>query len=124
MRTIERAAYTIGALLIMSGLAHAAILLATGGSWSGPLSLRKPAAFGLSFGLTLINVTLIASLMPLSHRMQTRLIGVFAAACVIETWRRSSALDDHPKLESSAVGPYTEGTFDPSSRRYTVICPR
>ena len=30
----------------------------------------------------------------------------------------------HPKLRSSAVGPYTEGTFDPSRRRYTVICPR
>ena len=23
----------------------------------------------------------------------------------------------HPKLRSSAVGPYTEGTFDPSRRR-------
>lgn len=86
MKPVERAAYVIGILLILSGLVHVAVLLATGGSWSGPLSLRKPATFGLSFGLTLINLTVIASLMSLSHRMRTALIGVFAAACVVETF--------------------------------------
>jgi hypothetical protein len=72
--------------LVVSGFVHLAVLLMTGGSWEGPLSLRKPTAFGLSFGLTLINVTLIASFLSLKDRTRTLLIGVFSAACVLETF--------------------------------------
>lgn len=86
MKTVERTAYAIGALLMVSGLAHLSILLISGGSWEGPLSLRKPATFGLSFGLTLINVTLVASFVSLEERTRTRLLGMFAAACVLETF--------------------------------------
>jgi hypothetical protein len=45
----ERAAYVVGALLIVSGLIHLAIVVISGASWTGPLSLRKPTTFGLSF---------------------------------------------------------------------------
>jgi hypothetical protein len=83
---VERAALLVGALLILSGLVHLAILLMTGGSWEGPLSLRKPATFGLSFGLTLLNVTLIASLVSLTDRARTVLLGIFSAACGVETF--------------------------------------
>ena len=86
MRRVERAAYAVGGVLILSGLIHLAVLLITGSSWEGPLSLRKPTTFGLSFGLTLINVTLIASFVSLSNRKRTLLLGVFAAACVLETF--------------------------------------
>ena len=85
MRAVERAAYTVGILLILNGLAHLAALLISGGSWAGPLSLRKATTFGLSFGLTLINVTLIASFVSIRDRTRTLLLGVFAAACVLET---------------------------------------
>jgi hypothetical protein len=85
VKAVERAAYIAGVLLIASGLAHAAVLVASGGSWDGPLSMRKPATFGLSFGLTLINVTLIASFVALADRTRTRLLAVFAAACIVET---------------------------------------
>ena len=85
MKAIERAAYWIGGLLILSGVIHLAILVTSGGTWEGPLSLRKPATFGLSFGLTLINVTLIASFVSLSDRARALIVGVFAAACVLET---------------------------------------
>lgn len=44
---VERTAYAIAATLLTSGLAHVGILLATGGSWEGPVSLRKAATFGL-----------------------------------------------------------------------------
>jgi hypothetical protein len=81
------------------------VLLIGGGSWQGPLSLRKPTTFGLSFGLTLINVTLIASFISLSNRTRTLLIGVFAAACVLETllvsmqaWR---GVPSHFNMETS-----------------------
>ena len=86
MRAIERAAYWTGGLLILSGVIHLAMLVTSGGTWAGPLSLRKPATFGLSFGLTLINVTLIASFVPLKDRSRTLLVGLFTAACVLETF--------------------------------------
>jgi hypothetical protein len=82
---IERVAYAVGGVLIVSGLIHLVILIIGGGTWQGPLSLRKPATFGLSFGLTLINVTLIAAFLPLTARWRTRLIGMFSAACIVET---------------------------------------
>ena len=46
----------VGGVLFASGLVHVAVLLVTGGSWDGPISLRKAATFGLSFGLTLASV--------------------------------------------------------------------
>src|SRR5262245_37976767 len=85
MTRVERLTYLVGGMLVLSGLIHLAILLITGSSWAGPLSLRKPTTFGLSFGLTLINVTLMASFIPLSNRLRTLLLAVFAAACVLET---------------------------------------
>jgi hypothetical protein len=85
VKPIDRVAYTIGGLLVLSGLVHLTVLIIGGGSWQGPVSLRKPTTFGLSFGLTLINVTLIASYISLSNRTRTLLVGVFAAACVLET---------------------------------------
>jgi hypothetical protein len=85
VKPIERIACTVGGLLILSGLIHLVVLLVTGSSWDGPLSLRKPTTFGLSFGLTLINVTLVASFISLTNRKRTLLLGVFTAACVLET---------------------------------------
>ncbi len=86
MKTVERAACLVGAVLILSGVVHLAVLLISGGSWEGPLSLRKPTTFGLSFGLTLINVTLMASFVSIKDRTRTLLLGIFAAACVLETF--------------------------------------
>src|SRR5262245_41135020 len=86
MRGIERVAYWTGGLLILSGVMHLAVLLTSGGTWEGPLSLRKPTTFGLSFGLTLVNVTLIASFLPLKNRSRTLLLGFFTAACAVETF--------------------------------------
>ena len=86
MKAVERAAYSAAVLLLVSGVIHLAVLLISGGTWEGPLSLRKPTTFGLSFGLTLVNVTWIASFLPLKDRSRTLLLGIFAAACVLETF--------------------------------------
>ena len=67
-RRIERAGYLVGALLLISSIVHIAILAVTGASWVGPLSLRKPAAFGLSFGITLVTIVWVASFLPLAER--------------------------------------------------------
>jgi len=77
--------YGVGALLIVSGLVHLAILLGSGGSWSGPLSLRKPMVFGLSFGITLITMTWVTSFLNLRDRVRAAFVSVFGAASVLET---------------------------------------
>ena len=82
---VERVAFVVGALLFASGLAHVGVLLGTGGSWTGPTSLRKAATFGLSFGLTLATVAWVSHLVPLTGRSRTVLLGAFTATSVVET---------------------------------------
>jgi len=41
MARVERVGYTLGSLLLISGLLHLAILVTGAGSWQGPVSLRK-----------------------------------------------------------------------------------
>lgn len=84
-RRIERIGYAVGALLLVSGIVHAAILVVSGGSWSGPLSLRKPAVFGASFGITLVTIVWVASFLPLAERTRVALLTIFTAASVVET---------------------------------------
>jgi len=81
----ERVAFAVGGLLFLSGLVHVVVLLVTGGSWTGPVSLRKAATFGLSFGLTLISVAWVAHLVPLAGRAANVLLATFTASCVVET---------------------------------------
>jgi hypothetical protein len=84
-RRVERIAYVIGAVLFVSGLVHAGVLLVSGRSWVGPVSLRKAATFGLSFGLTLATVSWVTSFVAIRARTRNVLLGVFSAACVVET---------------------------------------
>lgn len=84
-RTVERTGYSVGALLLVSGVIHLAILIIGGYSWEGPLSLRKAATFGLSFGLTLISIVWVASFLRLGDRARSVLLGAFTATCVVET---------------------------------------
>ena len=71
---IERVGYLIGSLLVVSGLVHVAILAISKGSWVGPLSLRKPATFGLSFGLTLATITWVSSYLRVGERARAALL--------------------------------------------------
>ena len=84
-RRVDRVGYIVGALLLTSGLIHLAILVIGGGSWQGPVSWRKPASFGLSFGLTLITIVWVASFLRLSGWARRLLLGAFTAACALET---------------------------------------
>jgi hypothetical protein len=81
-RRAERAAYVVGAVLFAGGLVNAVVLLASGGTWIGPVSLRKAVTFGLSFGLTLATVAWATSY--LTVRGRTALLGAFLLACVTE----------------------------------------
>ena len=84
-RRPERAADIVGALSLASGLIHLMILVIGAGSWQGPLSLRKPTTFGLSFALTLITIVWVASFLRLSNRVKAALLGAFTVACALET---------------------------------------
>jgi hypothetical protein len=81
----ERTGYVVGALLMISGLFHLAILMITGGSWEGPLSLRKPTTFGVSFGLTLITIVWVTEFLELKKRTRGALLAGFIIACILET---------------------------------------
>ncbi|VVJ16005.1 Uncharacterised protein [Amycolatopsis camponoti] len=83
-RRVEKVAYAVGAALFLSGVVHAVVLLATGGSWLGPLSMRKAVTFGLSFGLTLASVAWATSFLTVRPRLRTALLGAFTAASVAE----------------------------------------
>ena len=82
---VERVAFAVGGLLFLSGLTHVVVLLVTGGSWVGPVSLRKAATFGLSFGLTLATVAWVAHLIPLTGRARTVLLSAFTVVSAVET---------------------------------------
>lgn len=85
IRPIERAGYAMAAALGLSGLIHIGILVATGGTWTGPLSLRKPAVFGLSFGITLASLVWVSSFIRLGRGARTAGLSIFSVACVVET---------------------------------------
>jgi hypothetical protein len=82
-RRVERVAHAVAAALFLSGLVHVGVLLVTGRTWTGPLSLRKAATFGLSFGLTLTSVARAVSFLRLPAR--TLVIGALTAVSVVET---------------------------------------
>ena len=107
-RRVERLGYAAGALLIASGVIHIALLLGSGASWDGPLSLRKAITFGLSFGMTSIAIAWVTSFLQLRGRTRTMLLGAFTAACVFETalvslqvWR---GVPSHFNLETTFDG--------------------
>lgn len=83
-RRAEKVARTVGAALFLSGVVHAIVLIASGGSWLGPLSMRKAVTFGLSFGLTLASVAWATSFLTVRPRLRTALLGAFTAASVVE----------------------------------------
>lgn len=84
-RPLERAWYAVAAVLFAGGLAHVGVLLVTGASWEGPVSLRKAATFGLSFGLTLATVVWATSFLRLTRRLRSAVLSIFAVVCVLET---------------------------------------
>lgn len=69
---------------MVSGLFHLGVFADRGAPLYGPVSWRKPATFELSFGLTLIALTWVASYLTLSTRARTWLSGIFAVDCVVE----------------------------------------
>lgn len=107
-RRIERLGYLAGLALMASGVFHLGVFAVDGGPWEGPVSWRKAVTFGLSFGLTLVTITWVASYVRLAARTRGVLLGVFGLACVMETalvtmqaWRH---VPSHFDLETTFDG--------------------
>ncbi|WP_245616866.1 hypothetical protein [Amycolatopsis taiwanensis] len=83
-RPVERLAYSVAAVLFVSGLVHFGVLVVSGTTWEGPLSYRKAMTFGLSFGLTLATLTWATSFLRLRPRTRNVLLGAFTAVSVVE----------------------------------------
>ncbi|WP_163570071.1 hypothetical protein [Fodinicola feengrottensis] len=79
-------AYVVGALLIGVGLAHGVVWLIVGGSAVGPLSIRKPTTFGISFGITVIGLTWVSQFLALGQRTRRITLTVLAATCALEVF--------------------------------------
>lgn len=62
-RPYQTFSWIVGAALILSGLIHLGVFFVDGGPWKGPVSWRKPVTFGLSFGLTTVTLTWVASML-------------------------------------------------------------
>lgn len=109
---VQAGCYLLAAVLVLSGLVHLGILVVSGDSWSGPLSWRKPATFGLSFGLTLATITWVSGFVALRDRSRRRLLVTFAAACAGEvlviTLQRWRGLPSH-FIPDGAPGPLLNG---------------
>lgn len=73
----------IGAVLFVSGLLHLALGYLTGADWSGPLSFRKPALFGVSAGVTIWSIVwVLTRLVP--HRYDRRFAFGIAMGLFVE----------------------------------------
>ena len=68
-------------LLLFSGVLHLAWFSLSGSEWEGPVSLRKPALFGVSAGLTLWSLAYIAD--RLSETKGARAVRDLVAICLL-----------------------------------------
>ena len=99
----------ISAILIGSGAFHLAKLGFDGADWAGPLSLRKPALFGISGGLTTWSIAwLMTQLRPRRHDRalaNALAMGLFieVALITIQYWRGVGSHFNHATTIDAAV---------------------
>jgi hypothetical protein len=71
------------ALLLGSGTFHLAWMVLTGADWNGPLSLRKPALFGVSAGLTAWSIAWVLTKVH-PHRLDRWIACAMASGLLLE----------------------------------------
>ena len=60
----QRLLWWCGTALLVSGAVHGLVAVVDGAPWWGPVSWRKPVAFGVSFGLLVWSVVWIMRQLP------------------------------------------------------------
>ena len=79
----QRLAAAVGLLLCAVGLAHLGVFVVDGGTWSGPVSWRKPVVFGVSLGVLALTVAAVLREIP-GRRAQWWVAGPLALGSVVE----------------------------------------
>lgn len=99
----------VSAVLIVSGAFHLAKLAFDGADWAGPLSLRKPALFGISGGLTTWSIAwLMTQLRPrwydraLANAIAFGLL-MEVALITIQYWRGVASHFNHATTIDAAI---------------------
>lgn len=69
---------------MLAGVVHLGVFALDDRPWDGPVSWRKPATFGVSFGLTLATITWVTTYLQLAPRTRAWLLGVLAVDSVVE----------------------------------------
>ena len=96
-------------LLMLSGAFHLLWLLVTQSEWEGPLSLRKPALFGLSGGLTLWSIAWVLTKLP-PHRFDRPFAMSMGVGLLLEVglitvqqWRGVASHFNHATAVDAAI---------------------
>lgn len=98
-RSPERVLWWVGGLLVLSGVVHTVVWLASGEPWAGSVSWRKPIVFGLSFGVTLVSQAWVMRHLPATRRLAwvlaTGLAGSAALEVALITMQRWRGVPSH-----------------------------
>lgn len=110
-RTAERVGYTVAAILFTSGLLHVLVYAIDGGTWTGPVSWRKPITFGTSFGIVLATITWISTQISMKDTTRRILLGAITTTSIIEVagittqaWRGKPSHFNTQDPLSTAIG--------------------
>jgi hypothetical protein len=76
--------YATAALLLVSGVFHTVLWAVSGDPWTGAVSWRKPALFGISFGLTGLSIAWIHTFLRPRRMLGWVVCGSFAIASLGE----------------------------------------
>jgi hypothetical protein len=78
--------YVTAFFLLASGAFHSVLWAVTGDSWTDPVSWRKPALFGISFGLTALSLAWVHTFLRPRPRLGWLVSGSFGLAAVGEVF--------------------------------------
>ena len=107
--TAMQLAYWIAALLLASGCLHLAMFAMHGTTWHGPLSIRKPALFGISGGMTTWSIAWLMAQLR-SQKFDSFLANSLAIGLLVEValitlqyWRGVASHFNHSTTLDAAI---------------------
>ncbi|MEV6522548.1 hypothetical protein AB0M43_11435 [Longispora sp. NPDC051575] len=118
VNTQQRFLFRCGTLLVASGLLHLVIAAVDDAAWWGPVSWRKPAVFGLSFGLLLWAAAWVVRQLPV-NRWGWIPVGILGGTSVLEVvlismqrWRgMPSHFSPEPTFDNIVWGVMAQSVF-------------